>query len=388
MILPYSKILFFACLSFILGIFLNSFLPISQILIWEIFILGFFYLIFFFKNKKVFVFVLCFLALGIGLFRANVILPQEKVSQKESFFPAFKEKLEQNISTRVPFPESAFALALILGDQGRIPFSLKEKLSQSGLRHITAVSGAHIVILTGALVLLGSRLKLGRLRANWFGLIVIWLFLFLIGFRSSALRAVIMASSFLISDILGRNKAIFRVLVLSATIMLIFKPDLLRYDLGFQLSFLAVLGIAFFHSFFKQIFEKILQKRFSFFTSIIAMTFSAQLFTLPLLLYYFGSTSLVSPITNLLVLPIIPYLMGANFIFALFSLLLGPLVVVFVLPVWLLTKYLIFIVVFFANLPFASVALKIHWFWLFPSYFLLFTLAFLLQHHQRQKLLP
>jgi len=221
-----------------------------------------------------------------------------------------------------------------------------------------------------------------------FGLIVIWLFLFLIGFRSSALRAVIMASSFLISDILGRNKAIFRVLVLSATIMLIFKPDLLRYDLGFQLSFLAVLGIAFFHSFFKQIFEKILQKRFSFFISIIAMTFSAQLFTLPLLLYYFGSTSLVSPITNLLVLPIIPYLMGANFIFALFSLLLGPLVVVFVLPVWLLTKYLIFIVVFFANLPFASVALKIHWFWLFPSYFLLFTLAFLLQHHQRQKLLP
>ncbi|MDP2951576.1 MAG: ComEC/Rec2 family competence protein, partial [bacterium] len=232
MVLTYSKILFLACLSFILGIFLASFLSISQLIVWEVFILSTFYSIFFFKNKKVFVFVLCFLALGIGFFRANTILPQEKVRKEESFFPAFKEKLEQNISTSVPFPESAFVLALILGDQSQIPFNLKEKLSQSGLRHITAVSGAHIVILTEALVLLGGALKLGRLRANWFGLIVIWLFLFLIGFRSSALRAVIMASSFLMADILGRRKAVLRIVVLTASLMILFNPSLLKQDLG------------------------------------------------------------------------------------------------------------------------------------------------------------
>ncbi|MCG2690426.1 ComEC/Rec2 family competence protein [Candidatus Parcubacteria bacterium] len=388
MVLTYSKILFFLCLAFILGVFLASFLLIPQSIAWEVFILSVFYSIFFFKNKRVLIFALCLLAIGAGLLRASVILPQEKASQKESFFPAFKEKLEQNISKSVPFPESTFVLALILGDQSQIPFELKEKLSQSGLRHITAVSGAHIVILTEALVLLGGALKLGRLKANWFGLIVIWLFLFLIGFHSSALRAVIMASSFLMADILGRRKAVLRLVVLTATLMILFNPALLRYDLGFQLSFLAVLGIAYFNSFFKGLLEKVFKKRFAFVTSIMAMTFSAQVFTLPLLFYYFSSASLVSPLTNILVLPIIPYLMGASFIFALFSLFLGHLALVLVLPVWLLAKYLIFIAVFFSALPFASFSLQIHWLWLLPAYLLFFTLAFILQHHQRQHLLP
>jgi len=390
MLLTWSKILFFFCLGFILAIFLGSFLILPGFFSQGLFILGLLILVVNLKKKKreLFLMGLCCFGFSLGLARINNISFLAENQTGQPLFFHLKEKFSSVIVEGIPFPESSLVLALTMADQSEMPFLVKQKLSQSGLRHLTAVSGLHIVILTQALVYLGSFLRFGRLKSNYFGLVVIWLFLLLIGFRSSALRAVLMASSFLIADILGRNKSIFRVIIFSATLMLFFKPWLLRGDIGFQLSFLAVLGIAFFFSFFEKIFQRLFNNRFSFLTAILAMTFSAQALTLPLILYYFNSISLISPLTNILVLPVMPYLMGFSFVFILLASISSFLGLFLLLPVWLLSRSVLFLADFSSQLPLAYFSLTIHWAWLLPCYLALFSLAFYWQHKKKQALLP
>ena len=165
--------------------------------------------------------------------------------------------------------------------------------------------------------------------------------------------------------------------------MLAVKPSLFK-NIGFQLSFLATLGIVYLTPFFKNLFEKTkILKTFNL-SSLLAMTFAAQIFTLPILIYNFGYLSLVSPITNILIGPILPYLMGAGFLFLLAGILWQPLGFIFSLPVFLLLSYLTSIVDFFSQISWASKTLKISWFWLPVWYLILFLL--LLRFTQKEKL--
>ena len=158
--------------------------------------------------------------------------------------------------------------------------------------------------------------------------------------------------------------------------MLLVNPFLLRYDVGFQLSFLAVLGIIYLGPIFKKMLNFIPEERLVNLRSIITMTFSAQVFTLPILIYNFGYFSLVSPLSNILIVPILPLIMMMGFIFLLLGTIYSPLIWLFALPVYLLLKYLTSVISFLSKIPLASLSFQMPWFYLLIFYSILIYIVY------------
>jgi len=245
----------------------------------------------------------------------------------------FKGKLRETIYQNLSPPQGSILGAILLGDKSRMSDDLKEKLNQAGVRHITAISGMHIMILAGILISLSHSFYLS--------LALLFLFILMIGFPASAVRAGIMGGLFLLSKKLGRETSAFRTIVFAAALMLAFNPLLLKSDIGFQLSFLAVLGMIYLTPYL----QRWLKSR------ILSMTLAAQIFTLPVLIYNFGYVSYIAPLTNILIVPLLPFLMGLGLIFALAGLIFQPLAWMISWPVWLLLSYITGIVELFSKFP-------------------------------------
>jgi len=237
----------------------------------------------------------------------------------------FKNKLREGIYKVFSPPQSEILGAMILGDKNRMSLELKEKLNNAGIRHITAVSGLHIMILSS---ILSSFLPFSVV------IITIFIFVLIIGFQASAIRAGIMAGLMLLGRRLGRDYSSSRAVVLAAGVMLVINPLLLFYDVGFQLSFLAVLGIIYLGPYLK--------KKLKY--DILASTFSAYIFTLPILLYNFGRISFIGPLVNVLVLPIIYWIMILGFVFVLIGLIFPMGAWLLGFPLWFLLTYIIKII--------------------------------------------
>jgi len=204
------------------------------------------------------------------------------------------------------------------------------------------------------------------------------------GLQPSAIRAGIMGGLFLLAQHLGRLSTSSRAIVFAGALMLAQNPLLLRLDVGFQLSFLAILGIIYLSAIFRDWLKFIpwLQAR-----SILAMTFSAYLFTLPILIYNFGYFSLVAPITNILILPLLPFIMGLGFIFGLSGIIFQPLGWILSWPAWLLLTYLTKVVDVLSSFSWSAYTLEISWIWLPISYLILGLITWRLNESQKLKFL-
>jgi len=143
-------------------------------------------------------------------------------------------------------------------------------------------------------------------------------------------------------------------LVLIGTLILLFNPKFLIFDIGFQLSFLAVLGICLFYKSFNKWFRKIPDYRFIPLRSYLSITLSAQILVLPLILYYFGNLSLIAPISNILILLVMPIVMLLGFAFIFTSFISFWLSQIFFWPVWLLITYIILITKLLSGIPYLS----------------------------------
>ena len=288
-----------------------------------------------------------------------------------------KEKLRESLNSNLSPPQSSILAALILGDKRQISDEWKTKLNYAGVRHLTAVSGMHVAVLSAILMSFLLGVGFWRRQAFYSTFLLITLFIIMTGFQTSAIRAGIMASLFLFAQYLGRGNSSTRAIVFAASFMLFQSPLLLRFDVGFQLSFLAVMGIIYvgptLQNWLKRIPDKF-QLR-----SILITTLSAQIFTLPILIYNFGYVSQVAPITNLLILPFLPYIMVLGFLYGLFGIIWLPLGWILSMPVWLLLTYLTKVVEWFAAFPFAVYFLEISWIWLIISYLILIYLTWINQ---------
>jgi len=296
----------------------------------------------------------------------------------------FKNKLRESIYQNISPPQSSILGALILGDKKQISEELKQKLNVAGVRHITAVSGLHVAVLTSILMTLLIGLGFWRQQAFYFTIIFIIIFIIMTGLQPSAIRAGIMGGLFLLAQHLGRMNTSSRTIVFAAALMLAQNPLLLKLDVGFQLSFLAMMGIIY----FLPIFQNFLKKIPNFFQlrSLLSMTLSAQVFTLPILIYNFGYLSLVSPITNVLIVPLLPYIMGLGFIFGIAGLIFQPLGWLLSLPCWLILTYSLKIIDILSQ-PWAFKTLEVSWIWLVISYSILGLITWRLQENQKLKFL-
>ena len=219
------------------------------------------------------------------------------------------------------------------------------------------------------LLLIG--LGLWRGQAFYFALAILVLFIIMIGAPASAVRAGIMGGILLFAQKIGRLNNSGRAVVFAGAVMLALNPLLLKFDVGFQLSFLAVLGIIYLKPIFDKWLNKILPQKFNA-KSVITMTFAAQIGTLPILIYNFGRISFISPLTNVLIVPALPYVMGAGFIFSLASVLWLGLGKILIWPTWFFFAYVTKLVEWLSKIPFAAKEISdVHWGWLVGYYILL-----------------
>ena len=280
-----------------------------------------------------------------------------------------KDKLRVSIYQNLSPPQSSILGAMVLGDKSRLSDDLKEKLNITGLRHITAISGMHITILSVVLMQFLLGLGLWRRQAFYITLAFLILFIIMVGLPASAVRAGIMGGAFLLAKNLGRPSSASRLVVFAAAAMLAVNPLLLKLDVGFQLSFLAVLGIIYLSPILEKFFRKvpdIIQLR-----SILAMTLSAQVFTLPILIYNFGYVSLIAPLVNILIIPLLPFIMILGFLAGIAGMIFQPLGWIMSWPAWALLTYLTKVVDWFSQIPLAFITLEISWVWLIAAYLIL-----------------
>lgn len=290
----------------------------------------------------------------------------------------FKQQLREGIRKNYSPPQSFIMEGTVLGDNGAMSQDLKNKLNATGLRHIIAVSGTHIVILGSILMSFLLALGLWRGQAFYISVVFIWLYIILTGLPASGIRAGIMGSLFLLAQKLGRQSMGVRVIVMAGALILAQNPLLLFYDIGFQLSFLAVIGIIYLEPFLKNLIKRLLYKIPENLLSIISTTFAAQIFTLPIMVYNFGNISIISPITNLLVLPVVSVLMIFGFLSSILGVASQFLGWIFSIPCWFLLTYFIKVIDIFSQ-PWAIKTIEnIHWIWLFIFYLLItFIVRFL-----------
>ncbi len=263
-----------------------------------------------------------------------------------------KQNFKKIIDKNLLLPESGLLNAMLLGYRQELSPEVIENFSKTGVSHLIAISGLHIAIIAGILFFFLMFLGISRQKSFWPGILILFLYILMIGFRASAVRAFLMGAILFYALKIGRLKNSLNALILSAVILLIINPKLLLFDIGFQLSFLAVFGILYFYQFFNTKWLKFIPDNFKI-RSIISMTLSAQILTLPLVFYYFGVISFISPITNLLILPVLPIAMIFGIILILLGLIYQLFAFYFGFLVWAILKYIILVTELLAQIKFA-----------------------------------
>lgn len=307
------------------------------------------------------------------------ILQRNRGSKIFSTILNFKNNIVHKIETIMPFPEVSILEGIILGNKQIFSEEIKNNLSITGTSHITAISGMNIVIISEILMFILIAMGLWRKQAFYFILILIFLFIVMVGAPASAVRAGIMGMILLYAQKIGRLSNATRIMIFAGAIMLVFNPFLLRYDIGFQLSFIAVIGLIYIKPIFDALLEKFKkQEQLSALLQIVTTTIAAQIAVLPILIYNFGKISFISPVTNILIVPFITLLTIIGMFFiggVMVSMFLGR---ILLWPAYLGSAYVLRIIDWFAKIPWASKEVSgVHWIWLIIYYIILIGLIVL-----------
>lgn len=214
-------------------------------------------------------------------------------------------------------PQASLLSGILLGSQAGMPADLRQQFQATGTTHIVALSGFNVTIILSTISgWLG--LLIGRRWAWLPALCFVLVFIVMTGASASIVRAGVMAAIGSVALWTGRPVAPLRLLIFTALVMLWNDPLILWHDLGFQLSFAATAGLVFWS---ESIAERLtwLPERLNL-RSSLATTLAAMLVTEPILLWNFGRMSLIAPLVNIMVLPLIPIAMGVGFAWSVLSL--------------------------------------------------------------------
>jgi competence protein ComEC len=211
--------------------------------------------------------------------------------------------LQKHLTTEREF---AVGSALLLGYRDAVSEDVRNAYVQTGSMHILAVSGMHILLIYNGLQFIFRTYKSGNRRFRWtqaiLGLSLIWLFALITGLSASVLRAAVMASFLAIGHTINRRGNTYNILAASAFFLLLWNPMFL-FDVGFQLSYFAVIGIVYFYPKIQKLViskHKIVNRTWD----ALAMGFAAQLVVTPLSLYYFHQFPTYFWLAGLLAIPV------------------------------------------------------------------------------------
>lgn len=287
---------------------------------------------------------------------SKISIQQEKlnvVQKIKSTLIGLRQNLKKGLEKILPIQEASLLKAMLLGYRNEITDEMRLNFSKSGVSHIMAISGMHVAIVVAMVFLLLIYMGLNRKQAFWPTVLLVFLYVVLSGFRISAVRAFVMAVAVLWAYKSFRLAKTINLLMLAGVVLLFINPKFIFYDIGFQLSFLAVLGILLFFASFMQ-WLKFVPYKYGI-RSLVAVTLSAQILTLPLVVYYFGIISLISPVANLLIIPLVPLVLVLGMFVLLLGLINIKLAFWFGLLVWPFLKYLNLVTHYIAQIKIFSI---------------------------------
>lgn len=229
-----------------------------------------------------------------------------------------------------------------------------ENFNITGLTHIIAISGYNITIVI--VFILGILRFLPRKIGFYLAIISVIFFTIFVGASAAVIRAAIMGVLGLIALNKGRQTDTTLAILITATLMITYNPKVLWYDVGFQLSFLAVLGLIYVAPFFEKWFEKI-PKTLGL-REALMMTLSAQITAIPIILLNFERLSLIAPLANILAAPFIPLAMLFGFIAILVSFVSFKLSLIVGFFAYIFLEIILITAEFLANIPWSSVEIK------------------------------
>ena len=339
----------------------------------------------------------------------------EKFNLRQILFKT-RGRIEEELSSLLPEPEGGLLLGVLFGIKKQMPENFWQNLRKTGTLHLVVASGQNVTLVAGFLIET-LVIFISRRKAVVLAMIGIILYVLMVGAEAPVVRAGIMIGFTYLAQIFGREQNGGVGLVFAAAVMLLLSP-LMLFDIGFQLSFMAMAGIITIYprlkvktlgspaGNFDSASDSLAKKRlllsevigarnvkpykiwqapsvFSRLFSLpilgdgLAVTLSAQLATLPILLSNFGQISFLAPLINALVLPTIPFIMSLGGILAALSLVVKPLAQLLAWFVWLFLVWFVKIVEGFASLSWASFEIgKLSFWWALGYYFVLGIIIF------------
>ena len=251
------------------------------------------------------------------------ILGREKGNPVVSYAYKLRQNLIKGFTRYISDKESAaLASTLILGYKAELSSEIITAYSKTGTMHVLSVSGMHVLLVFSIFTLMLAFLDRNvSLKIVKVAIIItaVWFYALLTGFSSAVCRAAVMCSIFVIGKTFNRKTNSYNTLAASAVLLLLYNPYFL-VDAGFQLSYLAVLGLIYLYPKIQQLFY-FKNRIASTLWSWVAVSIAAQIATLPLSLYYFHQFPLYFLISNLFIMVPVDFIMYAGIAFlALYSL--------------------------------------------------------------------
>lgn len=287
---------------------------------------------------------------------ASMNFPEISLVEKSRESPSLLSSMRQFFESRLvrvysTEPMTSLLEGLLIGQKRNLPETTEDSFRRAGLSHILVISGFNITLLISMIM---AMLKPFGKKISLFGSgFAILFFTLFVGASPSVVRAAIMGGLSLLALAVNRTRESFLALLLAATVMAIYNPKILLFDIGFQLSFLATFGLIFVAPLLAPRLHW-LPERFAI-RDTMAMTLSAQLMTLPVIMMNFEQISLVAPLSNLLIAgPIIPLTMILGFFGTLGGFLSIPFGKILGYPGALLVTYLDGVAVVTAQIPFST----------------------------------
>lgn len=271
----------------------------------------------------------------------------EVITRSDSVIYSATRNFAAGVQTALPEPQASFGLGILIGQRDTLPEQTSDVLKAVGLTHIIAVSGYNLTILVRAT----RRMLAGRskFQAMFAACVLILAFLLVTGASPSIVRASIISILSLGAWYYGRNIKPMVLILLTAAGTALWNPLYIWSDIGWYLSFLAFFGVLIVAPIIKKKFFK--QKAPGSIGEIVIESFSAQIMTLPLILFIFNESSHAVLVANLLVVPLIPLGMITTFVAGLAGMFVPAIVGWFAWPSRMILTYMLDVASLVARIP-------------------------------------
>ena len=297
------------CTGIVAGVILGQIVRVNFLASWWWLLVSGVLVIISFARPKYATMTFAFIAGMMISFVRITMGPEEVEMEGGGTILGVRDWFAVRISGLLPEREAKLGLSYLLGMKAGIDHELSDNLRAVGLTHIVVASGAHLSILVEvARKIFG---KVSRFSAVMFSILFILIFMSMVGWTPSIMRAGVMAILTLLTWRVGRKMAAWRIILIVMAVTLMIDPSNIT-NLGWLLSFASYAGIMILGPRLTKFFYG--ERKPKFIASTVLTTVAATVMTLPITLYYFGQVSLINVVANLLILPTLSWAMGMVFL--------------------------------------------------------------------------